>query len=102
MGIEMHQAHMLVLSPVSSVWAEKKNKPGTHSCSVPPGFLGISIKSVCYTNLRGTCQLFPHERSLPLTMLCVDDDEGVIKAISSSLTGIIHVFVLQLNAMAHD
>ena len=35
-------------------------------------------------------------------MLCVDDDEGVIKAISSSLTGIIHVFVLQLNAMARD
>jgi len=34
---------------------------------------------------------FLHERCLAL--LCVDNDKGAIKAISSSLTGIIHVSV---------
>ena len=66
------------------------------ACSVPPGFLGIleiSVKPVRYTNLRKTCRLFTRERCLPLTTLCVDDDEGAIKAISSLLTGIIHASV---------
>ena len=31
MGIEMHQAHMLVLSPVSSVWVEKKKISLVHT-----------------------------------------------------------------------
>ena len=47
------------------------------------GILEISVKPVRYTNLHETC--------LPLTTLCVDDDKGAIKAISSSLTGIIYV-----------
>ena len=45
--------------------------------------------SVFYTNLRETCQLLLRERCLPLTTLCVDDDEGAIKAISSSLIELI-------------
>ena len=88
---------MLASFPGSCAWAEKKNLVHTVcACSVPPGFLGIleiSVKPVCYTNLRETCRLFVRERCLPLTTLCVDDEEGAIKAISSSLTGIIHASV---------
>ena len=67
------------------------------ACLVPPGFLGIwkfFVKPVHYTNLRETSRLSTLERCLPLTTLCVDNDEGLIKAISSSLTGIIHASVV--------
>ena len=63
------------------------------ACSVPLWFLGVLEMSVFYTNLRETCQLLLRERCLPLTTLCVDDDEGAIEAISSSL-----IELLLLNA----
>ena len=40
------------------------------------------------------CQLLLCERCLPLTTLCVDNDEGAMKAINALLTGIIHVSVI--------
>ena len=66
------------------------------ACSVFPGDLGIwkfSENMLCYTNLREVRRLLPYKRCLPLTMLCVDDDEGVTKVLSSLLAGIVHVFV---------
>ena len=51
--------------------------------------LEISVKSLHYTNLQETCRLFSHVRCLPLTTLCVDNDEGAIKPISCSLTRIV-------------
>ena len=75
--------------------------------SVPPGcleILEISVKSVCYTNLCETCRLFLRERCLPLTMLCVDDDEGAIKAYNKLFAHRNYPCVrpFQLNAMACD
>ena len=102
-----HHDHNLALFPGSCAWAEKKKSLVHDVCasSVSPGFLGIletSVKSLHYTNLRETCQLFSHVRCLPLTMLCVDNDEGAIKPISSSLTRIVMFRPFQLNPMAHD
>ena len=64
-----------------------------HTVSGCQGFLGvleISIKSVRYRH----ADISPRERCLPTTdHLCVDDDKGMIKAVSSSLTGIFHASV---------
>jgi len=73
------------------VRGRRKKEPDTHCLrmlSSPRifGILEISVKPVRYTYLRETCRLFLCERCLPLTTLCVDDDEGSIKAISSLLT----------------
>ena len=48
-----------------------------------------------YTNLHKGYQLLPYKkiRCLPLTMLCANDDERATKVFSSSLAGIVHVFV---------
>ena len=85
-------------------WRKKGLVHTVCACSVPPGFLGIleiSIKPVRYINLRETCRVFTRERCLPLTTLCVDDDEGGIKAINSLLTGIIHAFVHSSKMLWH-
>ena len=87
----------VALFPGSCAWAEKI-EAGTHCLhmlSSPriSGNFGISVKPVRYTNLGEICRLFMRGRCLPLTTLCVDDDEGAIKAISSSLTGIIYASV---------
>ena len=65
----------------------EKKEPGTHRLGMlsSPRISDISVKSVLYTNLRKTCRPFLGERCLALTTLSVDDDEGVIKAISFSL-----------------
>ena len=75
----------------SCAWVEKKSL--VHIVCTCAGFWGLletSVKSVLYTNLSETCLLFLRERCLPLIMICVDNDKGAIKAINSSLTGIIH------------
>ena len=46
-----------------------------------------------YTNLLEAHRLLPYKRCLPLTTLSADDDEGATKVLSSSLAGIVHVFV---------
>ena len=46
-----------------------------------------------YTNLREARQLLPYKRCLPLTTLCVGNDEGATKVLSSSLAGIVQAFV---------
>ena len=87
----MEHERLLTSFPGSCTWAEKEL--GTHCLCILSsprisGYLEITLKSVGYT-----CQLFPCERCLSLTTLCVDDDKGVMKAISSLLTGIIHASV---------
>ena len=44
-------------------------------------------------NLREARRPLPYKRCLPLTTLCVDDEEGATKVFSSSLAGIVHSFV---------
>ena len=46
-----------------------------------------------YTNLSETCRLLPCERCLPLTVLCVSNDKGATKVISSLLTRVIHASI---------
>ena len=93
--------HMHIASsfPGSCVWAEKKAS-GTHCLRmlIPPGFPGILkifVKSVCYTNLCETCQLFLHERCLATDhALCWRWRRSNKKAISSSLTELsMHPFI---------
>ena len=50
-------------------------------------------KCVRCTNPCETCRLYQCEKCLPLTILCVDNDEGAMKAISCLLAGIIHASV---------
>ena len=81
--------------PGSHVWAEEK-EPGTHClpCSVPQGFLAleISVKPVTLTSTRYAD--FSHiKKCLSLTALCVDNDEGATRVLSSSLAGIVHAFM---------
>ena len=52
--------------------------------------LEISLKSA---NLHKACRLLPCDRSLPLTTLCIDDDEGVMKRLSSSLVGLVYTLL---------
>ena len=60
--------------------------PHSLPCLVLPGFLEMPVtRSVTLTFVRHA-ELFSHEKCLPLTTLCVDDDKGTIKAISFSLT----------------
>ena len=66
----------LVSFPGSYVGREKR---GTHCLCMLSWIFDISVKSVRYTNLHETCQLFPPEKCLPLTTLCVDNDKGAIK-----------------------
>ena len=56
---------------------------------------------ICYINLCKACQLLHYERCLPLARLCVED-QGVNKALSSLLDGVVSVFVHMLNTVAHD
>ena len=66
------------------------------ACSVLPGFLGIwkfPVNLFRYTNLSEAHRLLPYKGCLPLTMLCVDDDEGAMKVLGSSLAGIVHMFI---------
>ena len=61
--------------------------------SVPPGISGnleISIKSVLLH--CEACRLLSYKRYLPLTTLCVDENEGAMKVLSSSLVGIVLAF----------
>ena len=49
---------------------------------------------ICSVTL--TCEahrLLPYKRCLPLTTLCVDDDEEATKVLSSSLAGVVHVII---------
>ena len=82
--------------PGSSAWAEKK-EPGTHCLrmfSSPriSGNLEI-FRKICSVTLTSARYADFSLRSLSLTTLCVDDDEGATKVLSSSLAGIVHVFV---------
>ena len=52
-----------------------------------------------YTNLREVRQILSYKRCLPLTTLCVDDDKGATKVLSSSLT---RGRPFQLNAAARE
>ena len=71
------KAGLLVSFSGSGAWPEKKSSVRTVcTYSVHPGFLGKFCEA---------CQL-PCERCLPLTTLCVDnDDNKVMKALSSLL-----------------
>ena len=61
----------------------------------PQDFWGFesSVNLLRYTNLRKACRLLLYTRCLSLTTLCVDDDEGATKVLSSSLARIVHTFV---------
>ena len=88
------------------MWAEKK-EPGTHCLRM----LSSPRISGNLGNFRKTCPLHKPPRDMPTFharemsathyMLCVDDDEGVIKAISSSLTGIIHASMRSSSMLWH-
>ena len=65
----------------------REKEPSTLCMLSLPRISGkFAIKSVRYTNLCETCQLFLCERCLPLITLCVDDNEGAIKAIAKLFT----------------
>ena len=90
----------LVSFPGSYVGREKR---GTHCLCMLSWILEISVKSVRYTNLRKTCQLFLPEKCLPLTTLCVDDDKGAIKGNKLfTYRNYPCSRAFQLNAMARD
>ena len=72
----------------SSMWIISLD-PGC--CS--PRISGNLEISVYYTNLHEACQRLPYERCLPQVRLCVDDDKGAKKALSSLLAGVVHAFV---------
>ena len=62
-------------------------EPGTqrlHMLSSPR--ISGNFRKICFVTLVPTSPMW---KSLPLTILCVDDDKGVIRAINSWLTGII-------------
>ena len=84
--------------PGSHAWVGRK-EPGTYCLcmlSYPriSGNLEISHKtcSVTLTSARTPTSLV-YTSCLPLTTLCVDDDEGATKVLASSLAGIVHAFV---------
>ena len=80
---------------------EKKSLVHTAHAQFPQDFWEFPVR---YTNLCERCQLFLHERCLPLTMLCVNDDEGAIKAYNKLFAYRNYPCVrpFQLNAMACD
>ena len=55
-----------------------------------------------YTNIREARRLLPYKRCLPLTTLCVDDDEGAMKVLSSSLQELSRSSIPAVNAAAHE
>jgi len=63
----------------------------------------ICVNLLSYTNLRKVCCLLPYKRCLSLTTLCVDDDGAMslMRVISSSLAGIVHVFVDSSGTLQH-
>ena len=76
----------------------RRKKSQVHTvcaCSVPQGFLGleISVKSVTLTSARYAD--FSHiKKCLSPTALCVDNDEGATRVLSSSLAGIaMHLWI---------
>ena len=77
-----------LLARLSCVSREKSLVHTVCTCLVTPGF--GNFRKICFiaVTLRGHRLLF-YKRCLPLTTLCVDDNEGSMKAISSLLAGII-------------
>ena len=95
--IPKHDWHVLTHTHVK--------EPSTHSLRMlsSPRISGnseTSINLLRYTNLRKACRFLPYKRCLSLTMLCVDDDEGATKVLSSWNCPGIRAF--QLNTAAHD
>ena len=83
-----------IILPTRHVWAFLSDNDGLH-CFVQNDWWTSErkIASVRYTNLHKTCWLVLCEGCPSLTMLCLDDDEGATKALSSSLAGAVHTFV---------
>ena len=99
----MHMMSTLCLSLVPRLSCVGEKRPGTHCWRMLswPRFSGILENLLHYTNLRNACHLLLCERCLPLTTLCVNDDEGAMKAISSSLVRIIHTSVCSIWTLHH-
>ena len=77
--------------------SREKKEPGTHCLHMlsSPWISGNfgnfhKIFTVIQTSARHADFFCVKDTWLPLTMLCVDDDKGVMKAVSSLLTGIIY------------
>ena len=86
-----NQLYIQCISLVPRLLCMGEEKSLVHTvcaCSVFSGFLGIwkfPWNMLRYTKLWEAYQLFPYKRCLPLTTLCVNNDEGATKVLSSSL-----------------
>ena len=87
MSVHSCAGSVVALFPGSRAWVEEK-EPGTHcACSVPPGFLGLKISVISVTLTSARYVDFPHiKKCLSLTALCVDNDKGATRVLSSSLS----------------
>ena len=58
-----------------------------------------NFRKICSVTLTSARHLY--KRCLPLTTLCVDDDNGATKVLSSSLAGIVQMFIHSSQMLQH-